>query len=336
MSGVFISPFLSEGGQLPALTPSHSYFPAHAHAWPSVVVTVDVDPLASLHLPLAVRPVLRACTTVMAAMEENHSSGANPLRGMRRKFTDVTDTALLKEVVAHNAHVARRGDSGSVFDAVAISLNETDVLPWRTDGKHCSDRFHLLVRAFRQTDATRRGESGREEEYTEKEQLLQDIVSALDDFNEVRREQQAAASRRDEQLRNAGEAVRAEAMNRGGRATNVNESSNEDENQGTAREEPGSRSGNSTDSSRRPKRKRDGFSEEWMDGLLEIEERRLGQESDRIRLESDRLKLDRDKFVSSETREAERFSFQQEQFKSQGEMQLKMMSVLDRIIQKMQ
>jgi hypothetical protein len=55
-----------------------------------------------------------------------------------------------------------------------------------------------------------------------------------------------------------------------------------------------------------------------MDSLLEIEERRLGQESDHIRLESDRIKLDRDKFISSETREAERFSFQQEQFKAQA------------------
>jgi hypothetical protein len=115
---------------------------------------------------------------------------------------------------------------------------------------------------------------------------------------------------------------------------NVNESSNEDENQCAAREEPGSRSGNSTDSSRRPKRNKDGFSEEWMDSLLKIEEQHLGQESDRIRLEPDRLKIDREKFVSSETREAGRFSFQQEQFKKQSEMQLKMMSVHSKIIQR--
>jgi hypothetical protein len=152
---------------------------------------------------------------------------------------------------------------------------------------------------------------------------------------EERRAQRAETSRRDEQLRNAGEAVRAEAMNRRRQPKSLIGNSSDDGDQDKVRD-PGSRSGTSNDSAGRRKRKRDDFSEDWMDGLLGIEVRRLGQEADRLRLKSERLKLDRDGFTSSETREAERFSLQQEQFKSQREMQLKMMSVLDKIIQKMQ
>jgi hypothetical protein len=271
----------------------------------------------------------------MANVEEELSSDANTSRGIRRKFTEETDTALLKEVLAHNAHVARRGEAGSAFDAVATSLNDTSALPWRTDGKHCSDRFDLLVRVFRHSDSARRGESGIIEEYTEKEQLLQDITNAVDDVNEERRAQRAETSRREEQLRNAGEAVRAEAMNRRLQPIRLSGNSSDDEDQDRVRD-PGSKSGTSNDSAGRRKRKRDDFSEDWMDGLLGIEERRLDQEAERLRLESERLKLDRDRFTSRDTREAERFSFQQEQFKSQSEMQFKMMSVLDKMIQKMQ
>jgi hypothetical protein len=133
-------------------------------------------------------------------------------RSARRKFTDDLDAALLKEVVAHSAHLAKRGESGSLFEVVAKALNDTQMLPWSTEGKHCADRFNLIVRLFRQTDRVRRAASGQEEEYGEKEQPLDDIVCAIDDANEERRVQREEASRRDERLREAGQAVRAQAM----------------------------------------------------------------------------------------------------------------------------
>jgi hypothetical protein len=103
---------------------------------------------------------------------------------VRRKFTDDLDIALLKELSAHNAHTARRGEAGLLFDAVAKSLNETRALPWLTDGKHCSDRFNLLIRLFRLQDRAQRAGSGDEELYGEKEQLMDDMVSAIDDASE--------------------------------------------------------------------------------------------------------------------------------------------------------
>jgi hypothetical protein len=198
----------------------------------------------------------------MAEIEENVTD-ANHLRGSRRKFTEEYDAALMKEVIAHSAHVVRRGEAG--FDEVETSLNDTEVLPWRTDGKYCSNRFHLLVRVFRQSDAHQRRTRGQEEEYTEKYRLLPDIVTSLDDENEERRARQAEASRRDEQLRNAGEEVRVEAMNRRRQTLlllRMNDSNSEDGVQEDDRDDLCPRSGSSIESLRRQKRKRDGFGDD--------------------------------------------------------------------------
>jgi hypothetical protein len=52
-------------------------------------------------------------------------------------------------------------------------------------------------------------------------------------------------------------------------------------------------------------------------------------------LETDRLKFEREMFEHCEERKAERFSLQQERLRSQREMQLRMISVLDKMIQKL-
>jgi hypothetical protein len=84
-------------------------------------------------------------------------------------------------------HLEKRGESGSLFEVVAKALNDTQVLPWSMDDKNRADRFNLIVRLFRQTDRVRRAASGQEEEYGEKEQLLDDILCAIDYANEERR-----------------------------------------------------------------------------------------------------------------------------------------------------
>jgi hypothetical protein len=94
----------------------------------------------------------------------------------------------------------------------------------------------------------------------------------------------------------------------------MNDSNSEDGVQEDDRDDPGPRSGSSIESLRRQKRKRGRFGDDWVEGWMKIEDRRLGEEADRMLLETDRLKFEREKMIEqSEAREAERFSLQQEQ-----------------------
>jgi hypothetical protein len=103
---------------------------------------------------------------------------------VRRKFGEQEDILLLKEVVAKGTYVVRRGSQCDKFDDVATSLNANSVIPCNTDGKHCIDRYKLLIATFRRADRGRAATSGAEENFGEKYQLLSDICSAIDDADE--------------------------------------------------------------------------------------------------------------------------------------------------------
>ena len=81
---------------------------------------------------------------------------------VRRKFGEEEDILLLKEIVANGAHAVRRGSQSDKFDEVATSLNANGVMPWSTDGKHCIDRYRLLIATFRRADRARAATTGAE------------------------------------------------------------------------------------------------------------------------------------------------------------------------------
>jgi hypothetical protein len=150
-------------------------------------------------------------------------------RSSRRKFGEAEDIALLKEVLANEAHMCRRGTMTDKFDEVACALNNSEALPWSTNGKHCNDRFKLLLAGFRRTDRARASASGTEEDFGEKDQLLADILSAVNDNEERGRVEREESAKRDERLVNAGQEVRANAMRRRAREESVVVSGDGDE-----------------------------------------------------------------------------------------------------------
>jgi hypothetical protein len=83
----------------------------------------------------------------------------------RRKFGETEDIALLKEIVASDAHVCRRGKVTEPFEEVARALNEGNALPWNTNGKHCNNRYKLLRANYRRADRARALASGTEDEF---------------------------------------------------------------------------------------------------------------------------------------------------------------------------
>jgi hypothetical protein len=168
----------------------------------------------------------------MAHVETDDMSAE--IRGGRRKFGETEDIALLKEALAHDAHVCRRGKMTEKFEKVASSLNDRNALPWSTNGKHCTDRFKLLVANFRHTDRALSSASGVEEEYGGKCQLLADVISAIDENEEHGRLERDISARRDEHLSKAGQEVRVRSMKiMNGDRSEVDRGNGEDEEEGS-------------------------------------------------------------------------------------------------------
>jgi hypothetical protein len=139
---------------------------------------------------------------------------ASENRGGRRKFGEVEDITLVKEIVANDAPVCRRGKVAEKFEDVARALNEGNALPWNTNGKHCNDMYTLLLANFRRADRARALASGTEEEFGERDQLLADIHTAVNDNEERGRAEREISAKRDERLAKAGQEVRENAMRR--------------------------------------------------------------------------------------------------------------------------
>jgi hypothetical protein len=61
---------------------------------------------------------------VLAVSHVLDDTVASENRGGRRKFGETEDIALVREIVANDAHVCRRGNVTEIFEKVAHALNE--------------------------------------------------------------------------------------------------------------------------------------------------------------------------------------------------------------------
>jgi hypothetical protein len=276
----------------------------------------------------------------------------------RRKFGEREDISLLKEVISSDAHVSRRGALMEKFDEVSTALNNSGSMPWRTDGKHCLDRYKLLLASFKRAERARASASGAEEEFNKKDQILSDIVIAADDADERGRVERMETARRDARLIQAGEEVRSIAMRRrtarhgqeeGG---NQNVDANEDVatrndrdhiNETSYQDRPAPNSDDlitPTDYGRGRKRRRDIADLEEI--FMSAEDRRADQEILRLKLETDRLELDLERAASLDSKEEKRLEIlssqnelQRQQQRDNTMMHMKMMSVMEDMLRKL-
>jgi hypothetical protein len=72
------------------------------------------------------------------------------------------------------------------------------------DAKHCLGRFKLLFSAFKRLDRIRASALGTEEEFNEKDQLLSDILAAVEDANDHGRSERQELAKRNKELLKAG------------------------------------------------------------------------------------------------------------------------------------
>lgn len=135
-------------GNVPVSSPSHPYpsipLQQHSHSTlqPEPLVTQNASatsdpsvPTHGLHPYIPVPPP--------AGAPRNDSSQGS----VKRKWNPRLNLALMREVSGAGAHIPPRNEVRQRFTDVANRLNgNADLqLPWKTDGKHCRDRFKLLM-----------------------------------------------------------------------------------------------------------------------------------------------------------------------------------------------
>jgi hypothetical protein len=146
----------------------------------------------------------------MATVQEEASSVPQN-NGRRYKFDEEADLRLLKCVSLHGAHLAERGQTTAWFVDVAASFN---AMGTSVSSKTLWDRYKKLIKDFSDKNRNELASSGIAADYSEKDQLLSDMSTAIADKDEedkMNREGRAANERK---LIAAGEAMRASALKR--------------------------------------------------------------------------------------------------------------------------
>ena len=132
----------------------------------------------------------------------------------RRKYTRNHDPQLLKKVQATGTHLAERGKAVDTFELVAANLNGNKSLPWPTEAKHCSDRFKLILRNYRNYKAAQGSDDEVEMEPDERDQLCQDLVVDQSELQGVRRKKREEEVEKEVTLQRAGSRIRDPPMKR--------------------------------------------------------------------------------------------------------------------------
>lgn len=247
---------------------------------------------------------------------------------IRRKYSTELEISFLKEVIVAEAHVCGWGQQATAFGKVASALNETKALPWEVDSKHCVDKFKAILKSFRNSDAAGKRSSGTTEDFGEKETLLYDIVSRMDDEAAQKQELRDSKARQELALRKEGEEIRRTSMSsQGMREVSVANSSKRSIDCINIDEEE-------VASPRKTKKKNacsTGTDTELL-GYLEIERKRTEQEDAKLQLDKERVAIEKDRLLLDtkrfEAANEERRAMLQ-QIKGSADIQMQMLEMIN-------
>jgi hypothetical protein len=136
-----------------------------------------------------------------------------PAAPRRRNYSEEDDLILLRQVVADLPFEAQRGGVIEAWDGVVARVLSDPSFGIRSaTGKSAQARFNKLVERHRQRDRAALLASGVEEEYGEREQLLDELTSRLDEHARSERERSDAERARLERLATAEDVVREQAL----------------------------------------------------------------------------------------------------------------------------
>ena len=106
-------------------------------------------------------------------MQEKNHLAMNSQESKRFHFTPQLDIQLLRVIVADPPFAARHGNVQEKWEAVQSRMSNM------TGWKSLRDRFGLLVKQFKAQSMIQLRKSGTEEEYTERDKLLEEICELL-------------------------------------------------------------------------------------------------------------------------------------------------------------
>jgi hypothetical protein len=214
--------------------------------------------------------------------------------------------------------------------------------PWNTNGKHCNDRYKLLLAKFRRVNRARALASGTEEEFGERDQLLADIQSAVNDNEERGRTEREESAKRDERLATAGKEVRANAMSRKHGARSDAKSGNADEDGDDAERLTTSHDDKDMTTPTNSRRGRKKHSTSELEEVLAVtQEKRSEHKQMRLKLKTERLNFEKERAEAHDRNEEKRLDvmaaqadLQRQQKCENTRMQLKMFQVMEEKMKK--
>jgi len=132
----------------------------------------------------------------------------------RRRWTNTHDLRVVHATRAANAHVAPRGKIMERYEKAAAIFNDHPQAPFVVTGKVLRDRFNFLKDRYLSQDKKDAESTGVEQEVTELDNLLCDVVPAAVDYEMKVSKDREEATRLEEKLVSDGESIRRMAMER--------------------------------------------------------------------------------------------------------------------------
>ncbi|KAG9403528.1 hypothetical protein AC1031_006168 [Aphanomyces cochlioides] len=136
-----------------------------------------------------------------------------PTPTKRRKFSDHEDVMLLRQVNAERPFEARRGEVMKVWASIAQKLDDDGEFDTSgCDSKKAQHRFDVLLKHHRAFDRESMLTSGIDQNYDEKLQLLDELLSAVDDSIMQDKERAETAISDSQREESEGERIRNESL----------------------------------------------------------------------------------------------------------------------------
>ncbi|CAK4080848.1 unnamed protein product [Aphanomyces euteiches] len=137
----------------------------------------------------------------------------DPTPTKRRKFTDHEDVMLLRQVNAERPFEARRGEVMKVWSSIAQKIeNDGDFERPGFDAKKAQHRFDVLLKHHRAFDRESMLASEIDQNYDEKLQLLDELLSSVDDCIMEERDRAETATSDAKREESEGERIRNESL----------------------------------------------------------------------------------------------------------------------------
>ncbi|KAG1707045.1 hypothetical protein DVH05_026262 [Phytophthora capsici] len=150
--------------------------------------------------------------------KENLTVGGSlvqPAGPARKNFTTADDLILLRAVNTIKPWESAKGTANGImksFDKIADICNEMAGFVRDKQGPALRTRFDKLIRQHRDAQVVSRRSSGTTEEYNERDELLQDIVTRMDDWKERQDSEKQLQRAKDNGIEASGVLMRRLAM----------------------------------------------------------------------------------------------------------------------------